>query len=75
MMSVALILGGLNMQAAGYISPDTGDYTAYSHVDSSIILRFGITAAWFLVLGVGQVLFKALVVHRWGPCGPLTAGR
>jgi hypothetical protein len=64
MMAIAAILGGLNLQAAGYISPDTGDYSTYSSVDSSIILRFGITAAFFLVLDLAQVVVKALVVHR-----------
>jgi hypothetical protein len=49
------ILQGANMQAAAYINPDQNDYSSYANVQQSMLLRFGIAAVWFLVLGVAQV--------------------
>jgi hypothetical protein len=49
------ILQGTNMQAAAYINPDHNDYSTYANVQQSMLLRFGIAAVWFLVLGVAQV--------------------
>lgn len=49
------ILQGANMQAAAYINPDQNYYSSYANVQQSMLLRFGIAAVWFLVLGVAQV--------------------
>uniref|UniRef100_A0A383WB01 Meckelin n=1 Tax=Tetradesmus obliquus TaxID=3088 RepID=A0A383WB01_TETOB len=62
---MVFILQGANMQAAAYINPDQNDYTSYANVQQSMLLRFGIAAVWFLVLGVAQVLWKVAVVHRF----------
>lgn len=43
------------MQAAAYMHPDGGDYSSYSNIPQSQLLRFAIAAAWFLVLGIAQV--------------------
>jgi hypothetical protein len=58
------ILQGTNMQAAAYINPDQNDYSSYANVHQSMLLRFGIAAVWFLVLGVGQVRHG----HRAADC-------
>lgn len=50
-----MILEGANVIAAGDVTPDAGDYKSYKGVTSSIILRFGVEAAFFLVLFLGQV--------------------
>lgn len=52
------ILQGANMKAAAYINPDQNDYSSYVNVQQSMLLRFGIAAVWFLVLGVAQVSWE-----------------
>jgi len=49
------ILEGVNMQAAANISPDQNDYGRYQNIQQSLLLRFGIAAVWFFILGVAQV--------------------
>jgi hypothetical protein len=39
-------------------------YDARPGVQPSMLLRFGVTAGWFLVIGAAQWLWKAAVVHR-----------
>lgn len=50
-----LILDGANVIAAGYITPHPNDFSYYFGVQSSIVLRFGVTSSFFLVLFIGQV--------------------
>lgn len=43
------------MASAAYIGIDANDFFPYSNIQQSWILRFGISSAWLLVLGLGQV--------------------
>jgi len=56
------ILEGVNMQAAANINPDQNDYGRYQNIQQSLLLRFGIAAAWFFILGVTQVGLNARVL-------------
>ncbi|KAG2452271.1 hypothetical protein HYH02_003295 [Chlamydomonas schloesseri] len=61
LLLVTLILDGCNVIAAGNITPDANDYHDYWGVTSSIILRFGIEAFCFLILFLGQYIFRRLL--------------
>ncbi|PNW74089.1 hypothetical protein CHLRE_13g584901v5 [Chlamydomonas reinhardtii] len=61
LLMVTLILDGCNVIAAGYITPDANDYHHYWGVTTSIILRFGIEAFCFLILFLGQYIFRRLL--------------
>ena len=61
---VVLLLDGANFAAAGYMAPDALGYAPRYGVARSMLLRFGATAGWFLVLAAAQWLWKAAVVHR-----------
>ena len=43
------------LAAAGALNPDQQDYSRYSNISRSMVLKFGVAAAWFLILGIGQV--------------------
>lgn len=55
LLLLVLVLEGGQFINSAFIHPDSTDLTRYTHIQSSWILRFGITAAWFLILDVGQV--------------------
>jgi hypothetical protein len=59
------VLQGAGMQAAAYINPNQDDFNTYQNVQQSLLLRFAIAAVWFLILGLSQALWKALLVHRF----------
>jgi meckelin len=59
------ILQGAGLQAAAYINPNQDDFSTYQNVQQSLLLRFAIAAVGFLILGLAQVLWKALLVHRF----------
>ncbi|GLC73394.1 hypothetical protein PLESTF_001370600 [Pleodorina starrii] len=61
LLMMVMILEGANVIAAADVTPDASDYKDYFGVTSSIILRFGVEVAFFLVLFLGQYLFKRLV--------------
>ncbi len=61
----ALLLDGAGFAAASYMAPDVMGYARRAGLQRSMLLRFGVTAGWFLVLGVAQWLWKAVVVHRF----------
>ncbi len=50
-----MILVGANVYTSGQVTPDANDYHSYFGVTTSIILRMGIEAFFFLVLFIGQV--------------------
>lgn len=50
-----MILVGANVYTSGQVTPDANDYNNYFGVTTSIILRMGIEAFFFLVLFIGQV--------------------
>ncbi|MEW5313740.1 MAG: hypothetical protein WDW38_005281 [Sanguina aurantia] len=60
-----LILVGGNLMSAGNITPNGNDLGVYTNVQTSIILRFGITSAFLLVIFVAQFLFKKLLYHPY----------
>lgn len=62
---IVLLLDGVNFQAASYMAPDVENYVIRPNLQRSMLLRFGVTAGWFLVLGAAQLLWKAVVVHRF----------
>lgn len=49
------IIEGANMKAAAYINPDNNDYSIYQNIQQSMLLRFGVAAVWFFIIGVAQV--------------------
>lgn len=65
LLLMVLVLEGAGMIAAGDINPDQSDLARCSNIQSSMLLRFGIAASWFLVFGLGQILFKVVIYHRF----------
>lgn len=63
---VALLLDGAGFAAAAYMAPGGLGPAPRPGVASSMLLRFGATAGWFLVLAAAQWLWKAAVAHRGG---------
>jgi hypothetical protein len=61
---VVMLLDGANFLAASYMAPGVHGYAARPGVQQSMLLRFGVAAGWFLVLGTAQWLWKAAVAHR-----------
>jgi hypothetical protein len=68
----AFILDGQNVIAWGYNTPDASDQQIYFGATTSIILRFGTEAFFFLVLFLGQV---GAGVRGVGPGGVRRMGR
>ncbi|GBF95222.1 meckelin [Raphidocelis subcapitata] len=64
LLAVAALLDGAGFATAGYLAPDAAGYAARPGVASSMLLRFGATAGWFLVLGAAQWLWRAGVAGR-----------
>ena len=67
---VVLLLDGANFGAAALMTPGSTDpatsaAAAQGALQRSMLLRFGVAAGWFLVLGVAQWLWKVAVVHRF----------
>uniref|UniRef100_A0A7S3QKR7 Meckelin n=1 Tax=Dunaliella tertiolecta TaxID=3047 RepID=A0A7S3QKR7_DUNTE len=62
LLMMVLILVGANVQNAGEITPKQGDFDdTYRTTQPSIVLRWGIQTAFFLVLFLGQYLFRRLL--------------
>ncbi|KAF5827901.1 Meckelin [Dunaliella salina] len=62
LLMMVLILIGANVQNAGEITPKQGDFdNTYRTTQPSIVLRWGIQTAFFLVLFLGQYLFRRLL--------------
>lgn len=64
LLAVAALLDGAGFATAGYLAPDAAGYAARPGVASSMLLRFGVAAGWFLVLGAAQWLWRAGVASR-----------
>lgn len=71
LMLMVFILEGCNMISAANMNPDEKDYYHYHHLQQNMILRFGITAAWFLLLGLAQLMLRYLLYHQL-VCNPLS---
>ncbi|GIL75629.1 hypothetical protein Vretimale_15152 [Volvox reticuliferus] len=65
LLMMVMILEGANVIASADITPDASDYRDYFGVTTSIILRFGVEAFFFLVLFLGQYLFKRLLYYPY----------
>ena len=66
---VALLMDGAGFAAAAQMAPGSGGGGGHLNaprpgVATSMLLRFGVAAGWFLVAGAAQWLWKALVAHR-----------
>eukprot|EP00798_Chlamydomonas_sp_ICE-L_P019884 gene19884-26587_t len=59
------ILVGAEVQSAGYINPWDDNFKVYQYGVTSKILRFGIEACFFFVLGLGQYLLVRILYHRY----------
>ncbi|KAI8463954.1 MAG: Meckelin [Monoraphidium minutum] len=64
---VVLLLDGANFASASALAPGGPALppAAAASLQRSMLLRFGAAAGWFLVLGVGQWLWKTAIVHRF----------
>lgn len=67
---VVLLLDGANFGAAALMTPSSSEpgaaaAAARGALQRSMLLRFGVAAGWFLVLGIAQWLWKAVIVHRF----------
>lgn len=65
LIMMSMILIGTNSIAVADITPNAREYKHYTGTVNSWILRYGIELAYFMVLGLGQVLFRALIYNRW----------
>ncbi|EFJ50232.1 hypothetical protein VOLCADRAFT_116951, partial [Volvox carteri f. nagariensis] len=65
LLMVVMILEGANVIAAADVTPDASDYQHYFGVTTSIILRFGVESFFFLVLFLGQYIFKRLLYYPY----------
>ncbi|GFR52700.1 hypothetical protein Agub_g15327 [Astrephomene gubernaculifera] len=65
LLMMVMILEGANVISSGSVTPDAADYRDYWGVTSSIVLRFGVEAAFFLVLFLGQYLFKKRLYYPY----------
>ena len=54
LLTQVMILVGSNVQASGDVTPDAEDYSHYTTTETSIVLRWGIEVAFFLVLFLGR---------------------
>lgn len=65
LLMMVMILVGANVYTSGQVTPDANDYNNYFGVTTSIILRMGIEAFFFLVLFIGQYLWKKLIYYPY----------
>jgi hypothetical protein len=64
------MLEGANLQTAAYITPVDEDYTTYTNLQQSLLLRFAIAAVWFFIIGMAQVGRRGWNRNRWNyQCG------
>ncbi|KIY92883.1 putative Meckelin [Monoraphidium neglectum] len=60
---VVMLMDGAGFASAAALAPSGAARGVV--VPSSMLLRFGVAAGWFLVLFVAQWLWKAVIVHRF----------
>ncbi|KAG2497180.1 hypothetical protein HYH03_004769 [Edaphochlamys debaryana] len=65
LLLMCFVLDGMGVINAGYMTPDASDYNTYNSLRNSIILRFGIEAFFFLVLYLGQYIWKRLLYYPY----------